>query len=209
VALVVAVAAVVSSTRYVDLWQDRNPTEAYISEVRDSLAAAGHKPVPLVDTGLPQSLLWAFRYPENAYSHVLKPFADETRYPRSSVDRLFVFDDRGRLSPVVVPPTRAMVPGSGCGYPLEGRRTVIPLDGPVIGGGWWIQMGVAGPKPLSMRVTAGDDVHDLELPSGLHTVFVQASGEFQEVTVSGYPATSQACVTDLALGVPVPVASGS
>jgi hypothetical protein len=209
VALAVAAAAGVSSTRYVHLWQDRNPTEAYIAEVRDSLAAAEDKPVPLVDTGIPQTLLWAFRYPENSYSHVLEPFADETRYPRSAVDRLFMFDDRGRLSPVVVPPTRAMVPGNGCGYPLEGRRTVIPLDGPVIGGGWWIQIGYAAPRRVTLRVTAGDDVHDLDLPSGLHTVFVQASGEFQEVIVSGYPPKSDVCITDLALGVPVPVVGGS
>ncbi|MFC4784670.1 hypothetical protein ACT8ZV_09360 [Nocardioides sp. MAHUQ-72] len=207
--LAVAAAALTSSDRYIELWQDRNPTEAYISSVRSSLAAAEDKPVPLVDTGIPQTLLWAFRYPENAYSHVLRPFADETTYPRHAVDRLYMFDDAGHLAPVVVPPTRQMVPGTGCGYPLKGRRTVIPLDGPVIGGGWWIQIGYASRRALSLRVTAGDDVHDLDLPAGLHNVFVQASGEFQEVTVSGYPRSSDACVAELALGVPVPVAATS
>lgn len=202
--LAVAVAALTSDTRYVHLWQDRNPTEAYIAEVRHSLAAAPHKPVALVDTGIPQTLLWAFRYPENAYSHIFRPFAGETSYPRSAVDRLSMFDDTGRLSPVVIPPTRQMVPNVGCGYPLEGRRTRIPLDGPVIGGGWWIQIGYASPRAVSLRVTAGDDVHDLDLPKGLHNVFVQASGEFQEVTVSRYPRGSHLCVVDLALGVPAP-----
>ena len=205
----VGIAAITSSTRYVDLWQSRNPTEAYIAEVRHSLADAGHKPVPLVDTGIPQTLLWAFRYPENTYSHVLRPFADETSYPRSAVDRLYMFDDRGRLSPVVIPPTRKMVPNVGCGYPLEGKQTTIPLDGPVIGGGWWIQIGYASPRPVSLRVEAGDDVHDLDLPRGLHNAFVQASGEFQEVTVSRYPRGSHLCVVDLTLGVPVPAVTGS
>ncbi|GAB3783764.1 hypothetical protein [Nocardioides ungokensis] len=203
------VAALTSDTRYVHLWQDRNPTEAYISTVRDSLAAAPDKPVPLVDTGIPQTLLWAFRYPENSYSHVFKPFADQTTYPRSSVDRLYMFDDSGNLAPVVIPPTRRMIPEVGCGYTLHGRRTTIPLDGPVIGGGWWIQIGYASPKAVSLRVTAGDDVHDLDLPKGLHNVFVQASGSFQEVTVSRYPRSSGLCVVDLTLGVPTPGAAAS
>ncbi len=117
----VAAAAITSSTRYVDLWQSRNPTEAYIGEVRHSLATAEHKPVPLVDTGIPQTLLWAFRYPENTYSHVLRPFADQTSYPRSAVDRLYMFDDQGRLSPVGHPT-----------HPEHGaeRRLRLPPEGP-------------------------------------------------------------------------------
>ncbi|NYD41552.1 hypothetical protein [Nocardioides panaciterrulae] len=202
--LAVTTVAMVSSTRYVDLWQQRNPTRAYIDEVRHSLATAPDPPVPLVDTGVPTSLLWAFRYPENAYSHLFRPWASETRYPRQSIDRLYMFDDQGRLAPVVIPPTRRMVPAAGCGYPLTGARTRIPLDGPVIGGGWWIQMGYASPRPVSLRVTAGDDVHDLDLPKGLHNVFVQASGQFQAVTVSGYPRRNDLCVVDVTLGIPVP-----
>jgi len=205
----VGVAALTSDQRYVHLWQDRNPTKAYITTVRNSLAAAPDKPVPLVDTGIPQTLLWAFRFPENSYSHIFKPYADQTTYPRSSVDRLYTFDDSGHLAPVVVPPTRRMIPNLGCGYTLQGRRTKIPLDGPVIGGGWWIQIGYASPKAVSLRVTAGDDVHDLDLPKGLHNVFVQASGDFQEVTVSRYPRSSHLCVVDLSLGVPSPGAPTS
>ena len=206
--LVVLTAALTSDTRYVHLWQDRNPTEEYIGNVRHSLASARKRPVPLVDVGIPQTLLWAFRYPENTYSHLFRPFAGETSYPRQAVDNLYIFDDRGRLSPVAIPPTRRMVPNTGCGYTLEGRQTKIPLDGPVVGDGWWIQIGYASPRPVSLQVRAGDDVYDLDLPMGLHNAFVQASGEFQEVTLSRYPRESHLCVVDLTLGVPAPVVTG-
>ena len=108
-----------------------------------TLAKAPDKPVPLVDLGIPQTMLWAYRFPENAYSHVFRNLDKETTYPRSSIDRLFVFDDQGLLFPVGIPATRSMQPGSGCGYPLVDDTTSIPLDGPVIGGGWWLRVSYA------------------------------------------------------------------
>jgi hypothetical protein len=209
IAVAVVVAAVVSSVRYVDLWQDRNPSEKYFANVRASLAQAPEKPVPLVDLGIPQTLLWSYRYPENTYSHVFRNLDHETSYPRSSVDTLYVFDDQGRLAPAGIPPTRQQLGGSGCGFPLTGRRTTIPLDGPVIGGGWWLRISYASPVATSLHVQAGDEEHDLDLPKGLHNVFVQAAGSFDAVRLSNYPARTGLCVTALTLGLPAPTPTAS
>ena len=207
VTVAVAGLAVLSGARYVDLWQARNPTEAYFAHVEDGLqdaATPGH-PVPLVDAGIPQTLLWAFRYPENSYSHMFRRYADQTSFPRNSIDDLYVFDDRGRLAPVQVAPARSMERTSGCGYRLDDDGTTrIPLDGPVIGGGWWIDLGYRASAPTRMTLTAGEEVHDLELPAGGHHVFVQAAGEFEEVVLSDYPAGTDLCVTELVLGEPQP-----
>lgn len=206
VTVVIVGLAVVSGIRYVDLWQDRNPTEAYFAHVEDDLdeAASAGGPVPLVDAGLPQTLLWAFRFPENSYSHILRPFADETSYPRSSVDRLYVFDDGGRLEPVRVDPARSMRKTDGCGYELDRVSTSIPLDGPVIGGGWWIDLAYDSSSATTLTLTAGEEVHELELPAGSHHVYVQAAGEFDEVDLSDYPSATDLCVSELELGSPVP-----
>ena len=209
VALAVVAAAVVSSTEYVDLWQHRNRTQDYLDNVRSSLAHAPQRPVPVADGGIPTSLLWAFRHPENYFSHLFRPCAAAVRYPSQAVDRLYTFDDRGHLAPVIVPPTRRMQPGVGCGYPLQGAQTRIPLDGPVLGSGWWIQVGYASPKSVSLRLTAGEDVHDLDLPKGLHNVFVRVSGQFRRVILTGYPPHSHLCVVDLNLGVPAAGVSAS
>jgi hypothetical protein len=200
----VVLAALVSSVRYVDLWQDRNPSKEYFANARSTLASEKDKPVPLVDLGIPQTLLWSYRFPENSYSHVFKNLDNDTTYPRSSIDRLFVFDDQGLLSPVGIPATRSMQPGSGCGYPLVHDTTSIPLDGPVIGGGWWLRVSYASADPIELHLGAGDEQYDLSLPDGFHNLFVQASGSFDEVTLSNYPAHSGFCVTALTLGLPVP-----
>jgi hypothetical protein len=209
ITVVVVAAATVSSVRYVHLWQDANPSEQYFANVRSTLAHAKQKPVPLADLGIPQTLLWSYRFPENTYSHVFRHLADQTSYPRSSVDVLYVFDDQGHLSPASIPPTRQQLGGSGCGFPLTGQKMTIPLDGPVIGGGWWLRISYASPKDVSVHVQAGEEGHDLELPKGLHNVFVQAAGNFADVRFSNYASRSGLCVTALTLGAPVATPSAS
>jgi len=202
-------AALLSSLRYVDLWQERNPSEQYFANVDRTLAAAADKPVPLVDIGIPQTLLWAYRYPENAYSHVLRNHADETSYPRSSLDRLYMFNDDGTLAPVSIPETRVQLGGAGCGFPLDQRTTSVPLNGPVLGGGWWLRISYGSPKDVDTHLVVGDEVYDLSLPKGLHNLFVQASGTFDHVVFSDYARATGLCVTALTLGLPTPAPTAS
>jgi len=208
VALLVVALSVASTVRYVNLWQDRNHSEAYFHNARTTIAAAPEHPVPMVDTGIPQTLLWSFRFPENSYSHILRPYADKIVYPRSSVDGLFMLDDDGRLSPVRIDPARSMKKTKGCGYELDDDgTTTIPLDGPVLGGGWWIDLAYESSAATSLTLTAGEEVHDLDLPAGDHDVFVQAAGSFRSVELSDYPTGGDLCVTDLVLGAPLPDSS--
>jgi hypothetical protein len=202
--LAVVVAATYSSAAYVDLWQDRNPSRSYFTEVRHSLDAESEKPVPLVDVGIPQTLLWAYRYPENTYSHVFRNLSSLTSYPDASLDRLFMFDDAGSLTPVAIPGARRNEPKVGCGYELAGSSTDIPLDGPVIGGGWWIKIDYESGAASTARVVAGDSVHDVELPSGEHSLYVSAQGEFDTVEFSDYLSDAQVCVSAVVLGLPEP-----
>jgi len=209
VTLAVVLAALLSSTRYVHLWQDRNPTKQYFANVDHALASADRKPVPLVDVGIPQTLLWSYRYPENAYSHVFRNHAAQTSYPRASLDQLYMFDDAGHLAPVAIPDTRVQLGGSGCGFPLEGRSTSIPLNGPVIGGGWWLRISYGSARDVPVHLDVGDEPYDLTLPKGLHNMFVQASGTFDHVVLSDYPRGTGLCVTALTLGLPAPAPTAS
>ena len=96
------------------------PVGAVLRERAQHARQRADKPVPLVDLGIPQTLLWSYRFPENAYSHVFRNLDHETTYPRSSVDRLYMFDDQGHLSPVGIPP-----PGDAAGR----RRLRLPARG--------------------------------------------------------------------------------
>lgn len=205
---VVVALALLSSTRYADTWRSGNPSKAFFDAAGSELAESS-EPVPLIDVGLPQALLWSYRYPENIYSHVFRDLEDETTYPDAAVDDLYVLDDTGHLAQVGVPPTRSMVPVDGCGYRVSGAGTSIPLDGPVIGGGWWIELDYTSDRALPVHVVAGDSVHDVDLPAGRHTLFFSAEGTFRQVQVQDDDADSdgedaRACVTSLVLGLPVP-----
>jgi hypothetical protein len=194
----------VSSSRYVHLWQTRNSTESYHANVVSTLTAAYRQRgtvVPLADLGIPQTLLWAYRYPENTYSHVFRNLEQETAYPSHSVDSLYRFDDFGRLRPVAVPPTRRMSAPPQCDQAHPSRRTTIPLDGPVIGGGWWIRMEYHSSKGASVQIRAGEQRHHVELPPGLHSLYLTASGDFTSVEVIR-DQESDLCVSDLVLGLP-------
>lgn len=207
VTAVVVVLSAVSSVRWVDLWQDRNPTHAYIDGVEANLTAAA-EPVPLVDAGVPQTLLWSFRYPENTYRHLFAPWASHMAFPRHTVDDLFLFDDTGDLAQVRLDPARRMKRAKGadkdCPVPLTGGVVRIPLDGPVIGGGWWIALDYDSPVDTSFRLVAGDEAHDVDVPSGEHTAWFQAAGTFDEVMINSFPDDTGLCVTDLVLGSPEP-----
>jgi hypothetical protein len=204
ITVAVVLTALVSSTRYVHLWQDRNETKQYFANVEKALTGAEDTPVPLVDIGVPQTLLWAYRYPENAYSHVFRNLSDRTSYPRASMDELYMFDDHGRLAAVDVPPTRTQLGGEGCGFPLKRGTTTVPLNGPVIGGGWWLRISYGSSRDVDAHLTVGEENYDLTLPKGLHNLFVQAAGDFDSVTFSDYPSGTGLCVTALTLGLPEP-----
>lgn len=202
VTTVVALAALASTLAYVRNWQDANTTRQYVSNARTTLAASTVRPVPMVNLPIPQNLLWAFGYPENTYSHIFDNLHGLTRYPRSSVDHLFVLDDTGRVTPAVIPAARTMVGGSGCGYVLGRSPTTIPLDGPVIGGGWWISMEYAAPHAFEARIGLGDTTRRMRLPAGDHTAYFQADGSYSSVVVDNGPQGRHACVTRLVLGAP-------
>ena len=207
ICVVVVALSAWSSVRYVERWQDRNPTRAYLDRVERALTSSD-EPVPLVDAGIPQTLLWSFRYPENTYSHLFQPWADHLAFPRNAVDDLYVFDDAGDLSPVRLDVARRMeVPEHAdpdCPYPLDGGIVTIPLDGPVIGDGWWIAVDYDSPVDTPFRLVAGDEAHDVEVPAGRHTAWFQAAGTFDEVRITSFPDDTGLCVTGLALGSPEP-----
>ncbi len=198
-ALVVA-GAMVSTLAYVRNWQDNNPTKPFFDNLRRTVAATDGKPLPLVNLSLPQDLLWAFGYPENTDSHVLKALDLPVEYPETSIDRLFVLDDQGRVTPAAIVPARTMVGGEGCGYVLRRTPTTIPLDGPVVGGGWWIRMEYGAPRPFRVRIDLGDTSRRMRLPAGAHTAYFQADGSYDSVVIANSPAGRGTCITQLVLG---------
>ena len=203
ITVAVVVAALVSTLSYVRNWQQHNLTHAYFNNVRVTTEAAGVKPVPLVNGSLPQDMLWAFGFPENTFSHVFRSYDHDLVFPDQSLDRLFVLDGIGRVTPAQIPRTRFMVGGSGCGYVLKKQvPTTIPLNGPVIGGGWWIQMAYDAPRTFDATIGLGDQHSTMHLPAGQHTAYFRADGQYSSVVLDNASAGAKTCITSLALGLP-------
>jgi hypothetical protein len=200
----IVLAALISSLGYVRNWQHANPTRPYFDNVRRTLRDISPKPVPLVDGSVPLNLLWAFGFPENTYSHVFKSLNGRVAYPDHSVDALYVLDDTGRAVPAEIPPTRTMAGGSGCGYVLDGSTTTIPLNGPVIGGGWWVALDYGAPQAFPLRISRGDQSTMVPLPAGDHRVYFRADGSYDSLVLTYPPEARSTCVTGVTLGLPQP-----
>jgi hypothetical protein len=198
--------AMVSNFQYAARWQMQNPAPAYFDRVAASLADKD-QPVPLADLAVPQMIMWGFRHPENTYSRMFRLHEEKTRYPSIVSDELYVFDGRGRLRPALITPMRQNVPheDSGCGYRLEDTSITIPLDDPVIGGGWWVRIGYFADGNSTVTVTAGDLVHEGKIERGLHSLYFQASGRFKGIRLSGLENGTSLCTNDVTLGLPKPV----
>jgi hypothetical protein len=200
VTLVVVAFSLISGQAYMQNWQDRNPTKPYFDHLSASIAATPGKPLPLVDLSLPQNLLWAFGFPENTDSHVFRALDYPVEYPDTAVDRLYAIKDDGTLTQAIVLPARTMVGGAGCGFVLHRTPTDIPLDGPVVGGGWWIRMEYGARRAFAVRIGLGDTMTRMRLPAGDHAAYFKADGSYDTVHLFNNAAGRGACVTHLILG---------
>src|SRR3546814_13574795 len=100
------------------------------------------RPVPLIDTQVPEFIMWGLAFPANLQSRLLAPYADRVDFRTSAVDTLLIADQDGTLGPVRIPAVRTALPGprEGCGWVIHRRPTEIPPDGPAAFGGWWVRI---------------------------------------------------------------------
>lgn len=207
-ALVAAVSALglVSSTQFAWHWSTEAEGKDYYANllpvVRDPVF-----PVPMIDTGVPNFIMWGLGYPANLLSHVLKPFSDNITYQTSAVDHLMAVGDDGRVAPLVVPPTRRGLPGpeKGCGYVVSSTPVKVPLDGPVAYGGWWVRIGLLASADTPVQVKVGDKSYDLDVPAGVHAIYLQGADDFDSIKLSRENAAATVCTDDITVGRPQPV----
>jgi hypothetical protein len=76
----------------------------------------------------------------------------------------------------------------------------IDLDGPLVGGGWWVRIGYLSSGPSPVKISAGGLSHATTVEAGLHAVYVLAGPDFGSVTVSGLAAGVTLCTDDVTVG---------
>lgn len=206
-ALVAVVSALgtVSSVQYARHWQSAAPAEGYFQHLLGDLATKP-APVPLIDASLPPNVMFGLGYPENALSHLLHDYGDETRFVDVATDHVDMVDHRGHVVPAYVPDTRHGRPGPSeqCGYRVRSQPVTVRLDGPVAFGGWWVRIGYIATGASPVRVTTGDTTYPTTVEPGLHALYVRGGGQFDRVRISGLVEDVSLCTNDVTVGRPVP-----
>jgi hypothetical protein len=200
--LVVAVALLgtYSSFRYVQTWHSDDRSRTWIGNATHALTTA-RADVDLVDQPVPNFVTNGYRYPENLESRILVGYP-HAHWTEVATDDLHLFDDEGRLRQATVQGVRRAEPGPDphCGYTVRQSPVEIDLDGPLVGGGWWVRIGYLSSGPSPVKISAGGLSHATTVEAGLHAVYVLAGPDFDSVTVSGLAAGVTLCTDDVTVG---------
>jgi hypothetical protein len=200
--VVVMVLGTWSTYGYFRNWHTNQPGKAYFQNL---IADADRLPdgTAVVDTTVPDSVLWPLVYPRNTLSHLLRPLPVHLDYTDAATDQLLYPAPDGRLGQLDVAPVHNAlpVPGSDCGYRVGAAMRTIPLDGPFVFGGWWVRVRYIATGASELTVQAGGVTHHTSIAAGLHTLYFAAGGErFDSVSLGGTIGKVHLCTHDLSVG---------
>ncbi|WP_300676929.1 hypothetical protein [Nocardioides sp.] len=217
---VIAVLGTVSCVEYAHRWHEvsQQGGNRYVRAVARTLDHLT-EPTAIADTQVPQTVMWAYGYPDNTVSHVFRwKAAKHVTFPTIKADTIAVFDDTGHLGPMMVTPLRQAAPvattgngvesgatSAGCAYPAKHGAVSVPLDGPMLGTGWWTRAAYYAETETPMSITAGDQHYETTLEPGLHSLFFIAGADrMDEISFSGISAGAHLCIAELSVGTPTP-----
>jgi hypothetical protein len=174
--------------------------ERWFDGLRES-ASGATPPIQLAETVVPD---WIVGPPTSFYSNLYPLFPGPFEVPEVATDDVYVIDDRGSLVPAELDPVRTSRPpasGGSCHWALPPGVTV-PLDGPVIGFGWHLQILYSSASDASGAVVIGDRRVPVAFPAGRHTLLMRADGEYDaiEVTLDEGETPSVLCLQELTVG---------
>ncbi|WP_442930289.1 hypothetical protein [Micromonospora sp. LH3U1] len=185
VLVTIGVGTLWSTARFGDNWSTKSGRD-YLATTQIELAAAAPGTV-FLDATVPDRVVAGYFWPDNLQSHFFRPAERRPTFV-AEAERPFMFDDFGRIRPVVVQ-GRKIVPGTvpDCGHLAEGGRPArIPLDGYLEEWPYAVHFGYVSSGDSTALVRLGDAVRVITLKRGLNDVFflLEGAGDAVEVTVS-------------------------
>jgi len=198
--------ASISSVQYVTHWDDTMQARPYFQNLLHSVESA-REPIPLVDLPVPGFVMWPLGFPDNLLSRQLRHYRDRVEFPQIASDNLYAVDSHGKVVPVVVDQIRRGLPGprEGCGYAVRHREVTVPLDGPVLYGGFWVRVGYLSSERSPVVISAGESNLSTVLQPGVHALFLKAGSTFDSVKFSGLAPGVTMCTDDVTVGQILPV----
>ncbi|HEX2892737.1 MAG TPA: hypothetical protein VHO29_01890 [Marmoricola sp.] len=199
--LVMAVLATISTARFPvrNLSEEESP-RSYVEHVRSSLTSIGG-PVQMAPGAAPAYVTAAT---EVRYQTLLPLVSDRFVFPKVAVDEVYVTDARGHLERVRLKPVRRNAEpadhGTTCPFEAANGRVAVPLDGPVMGYGWTLQISYTSSEAVNGTISIGGVHTKTRLPAGQHVVTLPGDAQYDSVRISGIELGTRFCVQHVVLG---------
>jgi hypothetical protein len=197
----ISIGGVLSTARYVNFWHTSNASREYVHNLQRDLKET---PAPqLADQLMPRDVMPDYTTPVNTTEVFTQLLEEETSFPEVT-DKLQLIDDHGNLSEAAIRTGVTSRPGpvANCGWKVGTAGRTIPLTGSTFDYGWWLRIGYLASGDSPVTVTAGDTDVRGSMHRGLHSLFLRADGEFDEVTISGLTPGTRVCVDTIEVGFP-------
>jgi hypothetical protein len=199
----VCVGGTVSSVTYARIWHTDNPGADYTAAARAGLRGQGL--VDLPDQKVPHEVIPGFSAPYNTTKRLLPLLVDNARFP-DHTSRLVVLDDNGSPRRALIDLATSSRPGPDreCGWLLQRGALTIPLQSGTFDFSWWLRIGYLSSASDSLTVDAAGQRVTAPIERGLQSLYVNVTGAFDHVTVSGLGAGTSVCVDVIEVGIPEP-----
>jgi hypothetical protein len=197
----ISIGGVLSTARYVNFWHTSNASREYVHNLQRDLKET---PAPqLADQLMPREVMPDYTTPVNTTEVFTQLLEAQTSFPETT-DKLQLIDDHGNLSEAAIRTGVTSRPGpvANCGWKVGTAGRTIPLTGSTFDYGWWLRIGYLASGDSPVTVTAGDTDVRGSMHRGLHSLFLRADGEFDEVTISGLTPGTRVCVDTIEVGFP-------
>ncbi len=201
--ITVMVSGVINSATYARIWHTQNASDQYLHRLQTDVRAAGR--VDLAETITPEDVLSHLTAPLNNTRTLAPLVSDRVDFPSTS-SRLAVVGPEGGLHRALIELGVASREGptEGCGWPVTQAGTNIPLQGRAIRLTWWMRIGYLAGGSSPVTVTAGSDVVQARVASGVHSLYVRVEGSFTSVRIDGLDPGTTLCVDTIEVGQPFP-----
>ena len=195
------VSGVASSVAYAQIWHEDNPGEVFLRASQASLRGEGA--VDVADTVVPDNVIPGYLYPFNTSVRLLPIVADNVRFPEVT-RRLSVLGQDGELRQGLVAPTTTSRrgPDGDCGWKVGSEPVVVPLRSTAFDYTWWVRIGYLSSAEDTMTIALADRAFEVDVQEGLHSVFLNITGEVDEVAFSGLEQAT-VCVDPIEVGTAV------
>lgn len=194
-----AVGGMVSAFQYVQFWHHDNASRSYVKTLRADLRTLG--PVDLADQVMPPTVMPDYTKPRNRTGVFVPLISPNGRFPTVS-DDLHVVADDGSVQIATIDNGVGSKPGpdQGCGWKVDAGTVSIPLDEPTFDFTWWVRIGYLGSGNDTVTVRIADTTVQAPVERGLHTLFLEVTGEFNAVNIGGLQSGTTMCVDDVLVG---------